>query len=72
MASPADEEEVALSTFLSVRLAYGRPMAEEEPQLLRAMPLGLALQACQVVGGLSAAPPLDARRSRRAAAPTAR
>ena len=56
-AKPADEEEVALSTFLSARLAYGRLMAEEEPQLLRAMPLGLALQACQVVGGLSAAPP---------------
>jgi hypothetical protein len=61
LANPADEDEVALASYLSVRLAYGGLIPEREPELLRAMPLGLALQACQVVGALSASPPPSRR-----------
>ena len=61
LAVPADDEEVALSRFLGVRLVFGGLISDSEPELLRAMPLGLALQACQVVGALTAPPPPSTR-----------
>ena len=61
LAVPADDEELALSRFVGVRLVFGGQLSDSEPELLRAMPLGLALQACQVVGALTAPPPPSTR-----------